>query len=157
MFIVVVVVVVLQLGQKLRVRKPGSFARKEGRVGLGSSHTAVHLQPLLRSCLAATDARQAQVQDACLPALGQASWHLGQSLSLWTPAQDNGAGFSSHEAPLRVELGEAVHYSHLESSGEYDTEIQEPRRVGGAPLPYGAELVCFMRALKADMLLGGGR
>lgn len=88
---------------------------------------------------------------------GRQGWHLGQFLGLWTPAQDNGAGFSSHEALLRLELGEAVHYSHLESSGEYDAETQEPRRVGGAPFPYRAELVCFMRTLKADMLLGGGR
>lgn len=33
----------------------------------------------------------------------------------------------------------------------------EPRRVGVAPLPHGAELVCFMLALKADMLLWGRR
>lgn len=125
------VAVVLQLGQQMTVRKPGSFAREEGKVGLGSSHSAVHLQPLLRSYLAATDTRQAQVQDACLPTLGQARLAPGSIPG----SLDTCPGVPAHEAPLRVELGEAAHYSHLESSGEYDAETQEPRRGGGAPPP----------------------
>lgn len=88
---------------------------------------------------------------------GRRVWHLSQSLGLWTPAGGQVAGFASHEAPLRGELGEVAH--HLASSEEYDAETRgaPPGEGGSLPLPRGAERVCFMRALKADMLLRGRR
>ena len=115
----------------------------------------VHLHVLPRPCPSATDTGQPQVEDVCSPTVG---YGKVPSAKVRVPGyQHRAMKRGVHPMRLLSESGWeglclSSHWYHL---GSTMLRPGGPRR--GAPLPLRAELVCFMQALKADMLSRGRR